>query len=463
VDHPLFLRELLRPSGRTVARITSIATRRLSSGQTISFSIHQVAERERVPFAEIEQHYDRLERQMLDEFYEHVGAHRGMDYLHWNMRDINYGFAALEQRHRVLGGTPVVIDEERKFDLSRLFIDIYGVSYIGHAPRSRRRQALRALAALRLVARVRHPGTGRLPPCRCRCRPGRRVERRSCHLFRLQLKPAPKETKTADVRVDPKAAPVETDGGLATLSALRAAERALALAGGDADVIGASINVGDQTRKLTFLKAGPEKEIYNQHGLQTPVSAYQLMAGTVIAASLITGLNSDLPGFVIAQVTEHVYDTVTGRFLLIPQGSRLIGKYDNIVAFGQERALVVWQRIILPDGSSIVIDNLPATDTGGYAGLADEVDLHKWKLLKGVALATVLGVGSELAFGSGDSDLVKALQQTTQATTNRAGQRLIERNLNVQPTITVRPGWPLRVIVHRDLLFRRPYRGTASK
>jgi type IV secretion system protein TrbI len=163
------------------------------------------------------------------------------------------------------------------------------------------------------------------------------------------------------------------------------------------------------------------------------------MAGTVIAASLVTGLNSDLPGFVIAQVTEHVYDTVSGRFLLIPQGSRLVGKYDSIVAFGQERALVVWQRIILPDGSSIVIDNLPATDTGGYAGLADQVDLHTWKMLKGVALATVLGVGSELAFGSGDNDLVKALQQSTQSTTNRAGQRLVERNLNVQPTITSAP------------------------
>jgi type IV secretion system protein VirB10 len=288
--------------------------------------------------------------------------------------------------------------------------------------------------------------------------------RESGVFFRLQLKPPPKETKTTDVRVEPvpKAPPVETEGGLATLSALRAADRALALAGGDTDLIGASISTADQTRKLTFLKAGPEKEIYNPHGLQTPVSAYQLMAGTVIAASLITGLNSDLPGFVIAQVTEHVYDTVTGRFLLIPQGSRLVGKYDNIVAFGQERALVVWQRIILPDGSSIVIDNLPATDTGGYAGLADAVDLHTWKLLKGVALATVLGVGSELAFGSSDSDLVKALQQSTQSTTNRAGQRLIERNLNVQPTITVRPGWPLRIIVHKDLVVRA-YRGVASK
>jgi type IV secretion system protein VirB10 len=289
--------------------------------------------------------------------------------------------------------------------------------------------------------------------------------RESGVFFRLQLKAPPaKEIVTKEVKADPvpRADPAATDGGRATLTALRAADRALALSGGDTDLIGASVNTADQTRKLTFLKAGLEKDVYNQHGLQTPVSAYQLMAGTVISASLVTGLNSDLPGFVIAHVTEHVYDTVSGRFLLIPQGSRLIGKYDNIVAFGQERALVVWQRIILPDGSSIVIDNLPATDTGGYAGLADEVDLHTWKLLKGVALATVLGVGSELAFGSSDSDLIKALQQSTQSTTNRAGQRLVERNLNVQPTITVRPGWPLRVIVHRDIVLRA-YRGTASQ
>src|SRR5262249_49844319 len=199
--------------------------------------------------------------------------------------------------------------------------------------------------------------------------------------------------------------------------------------------------ISEQVRKLSFLKSGPDKETYNPHALQRPASPYQLMAGTVIAASLVTGLNSDLPGFVIAQVTENVYDTVSGRHLPIPQGSRLLGRYDNVVAFGQERALVVWQRIVLPDGSSIVIDNLPATDTGGYAGLADALDLHTWKLLKGIALATVLGIGSQLAFGSTDSDLVKALRESTQSTTNRAGQRLVERNLNVQPTITVRPGW----------------------
>jgi type IV secretory pathway VirB10-like protein len=283
--------------------------------------------------------------------------------------------------------------------------------------------------------------------------------RKSPVFFRLQLKAPPKETVTADVRPEPPLPPTPTvaDGGLTALSALRAAERAVALAGGDLDALGGGTS--DQTRKLTFLKSGPEKDIYNPHALQTPASPYQLMAGTVIAASLITGLNSGLPGFVIAQVTENVFDTVSGRHLLIPQGARLVGKYDNIVAFGQERALVVWQRIILPNGTSIVIDNLPATDTGGYAGLADQVDFHTWKLLKGVALATVLGVGSELTFDSSDSDLVRALQQSTQATTNRAGQRLIERQINVQPTITVRPGWPLRVIVHKDILLR-PYRGS---
>ena len=279
--------------------------------------------------------------------------------------------------------------------------------------------------------------------------------RESQVFFRLALKAQPREAPAAEVRPDaiPRPSPIAADGDLTTLSALRAAERARAIAAGDLDSL-ANDNTPDQTRKLSFLKSRPEKDIYNPHGLQRPASPYQLMAGTIIAASMVSGLNSDLPGFVIAQVTEHVYDTVSGRFLLIPQGSRLVGKYDNVIAFGQERALVVWQRIILPDGTSMVIDNLPATDTGGYAGLADEVDLHTWKLLKGIALATVLGVSSQLAFGSSDSDLVKALQQSTQSTTNRAGQRLVERNLNVQPTITVRPGWPLRVIVHKDLIFR---------
>jgi len=228
----------------------------------------------------------------------------------------------------------------------------------------------------------------------------------------------------------------------------------VARAAGDADLTASQVT--EPTRKAAFLKAGAEKDIYNPHALQRPLSPHQLMAGTVIAASLISGLNSDLPGFVIAQVTEHVYDSVSGRSLLIPQGSRLIGRYDNVVAFVQNRALVVWQRLIRPDGSSVLIDNLPATDASGYAGLADSIDLHTFKLLKGVALATLLGVGSELALGGSDNSLVKALQQAMQTTGNRAGQRLIERQLDVGPTLTVRPGWPLRVIVHKDIVLA-PY------
>lgn len=216
----------------------------------------------------------------------------------------------------------------------------------------------------------------------------------------------------------------------------------------------------NQQRKIDFMGQQASGGIYNPHTLQTPASPWQVMAGSVIAASLITGLNSDLPGMVVAQVTEPVFDTVTGHILLIPQGSRLIGAYDSVVAFGQRRALLVWQRIILPDGSSIQIDNLPATDTAGYAGLADKVDFHTWQLLKGVALSTLLGVGTEISFGSDENDLVRAIRQSTQQSANEAGQRIVTKNLNIQPTITIRPGWPLRVIVHKDIIFSRPWAGT---
>ncbi|RUU06471.1 TrbI/VirB10 family protein [Mesorhizobium sp. USDA-HM6] len=214
----------------------------------------------------------------------------------------------------------------------------------------------------------------------------------------------------------------------------------------------------NQQRKLDFLSQRSTSGIYNPHALQTPASPYQLMAGSVIAASLITGINSDLPGLVVAQVTENVHDTVNDSILLIPQGSRLIGAYDSVVAFGQKRALLVWQRIVLPDGSSIEIDNLPATDTAGYAGLEDKVDFHTWQLIKGVALATLLGVGTELSLGDNESDLVKAIRESAQQNVSRAGQRITEKNLNIQPTIVVRPGWPLRVIVHKDIVLR-PYAG----
>lgn len=212
-----------------------------------------------------------------------------------------------------------------------------------------------------------------------------------------------------------------------------------------------------QQRKIDFASRNATDGIYDGHRLQTPASPYEVMAGSIISASLITGVDSDLPGMVIAQVTENVFDTVTGRILLIPQGSRLIGQYDSVVAYGQKRALLVWQRIILPDGSSIQIDNLPATDTAGYSGLQDKVDFHTWRLLKGVALSTLLGIGTQISIGSDQSDLIRAIRESAQQATSETGGRIVMKQLDVQPTLKVRPGWPLRLIVHKDLVFSKPW------
>lgn len=212
-----------------------------------------------------------------------------------------------------------------------------------------------------------------------------------------------------------------------------------------------------QARKAAPVGRANDGADTNPHALTELASPWTLQAGSIIAASLITGLNSDLPGLVTAQVTENVYDSVSGQSLLIPQGSRLIGRYDSDIAFGQSRALVVWQRIIRPDGSSIRIDNVPATDAQGYAGLADRVDRHGWQLLKGVVLSTLLGVGSELSFGGSESDLVRALRESAQQGGARAGDQLVARSLGIPPTLRVRPGWPLRVVVHSDIVLR-PWR-----
>jgi len=214
------------------------------------------------------------------------------------------------------------------------------------------------------------------------------------------------------------------------------------------------------TRKEQFAAAREAGGDLNSGGLVAPMSPNSLLAGSVIAASLITGLNSDLPGLVTAQVTQNVFDTVTGNILLVPQGARLIGKYDSVVAFGQRRALVIWQRLILPDGISVRLENMPATDAAGYAGLADKVDFHTWTLLKGVAIATMLGVGSEMSI-SGESDLVQAIRESAQSNTARAGDQITQRNLDIQPTITIRPGAPVRVLVTRDLILA-PWRVKGS-
>jgi type IV secretion system protein VirB10 len=187
-----------------------------------------------------------------------------------------------------------------------------------------------------------------------------------------------------------------------------------------------------------------------------------VQAGTVIPGALITGIRSDLPGQITAQVTENVFDTPSGRFLLIPQGARLIGIYDSQVATGQSRVLLVWTRLIMPNGRSIVLERQQGADPSGYAGLEDEVDNH-WKQLIGSALlSTLLSVGSEVNEGANtntnNASIVQALRQGFGNSMSQTGQQLVRQQMNIQPTLTIRPGFPVRVIVNRDLVLEL-YRG----
>lgn len=214
-----------------------------------------------------------------------------------------------------------------------------------------------------------------------------------------------------------------------------------------------------QDSKEAFLAKAGDGATRNPGSLQLPASPYQVMTGTIIPAALLTGINSDLPGQVIANVTEAVYDTATGKHLLIPQGSRLIGRYDSQVAFGQRRVLLVWTRLILPDASSVALDRLPGIDPAGYAGLEDGVDWHWDRILAGAALSTLLGVGAELATPESRTDgnrILIATREGAQDTVNQVGQEITKRNMSIQPTLTIRPGFPMRVMVSKDLVLR-PY------
>jgi type IV secretory pathway VirB10-like protein len=214
-----------------------------------------------------------------------------------------------------------------------------------------------------------------------------------------------------------------------------------------------------QDQKEAFLSKAGSAQTRNSGSLQLPSSPYQVMAGTVIAAALVTGIKSDLPGDVIATVTEPVYDTATGKFLLIPQGARLLGKYNSQVSYGQSRTQVVWMRVVLPDTSSFQLDNLVGSDPSGYAGLEDGVDWHWDRLLAGAAMTTLLGIGAELAAPENRQEgnrVIIAGRDGLQDSVNQVGQELTRRNMNIQPTLTSRPGLPVRIIVNRDLVLR-PY------
>lgn len=221
-----------------------------------------------------------------------------------------------------------------------------------------------------------------------------------------------------------------------------------------------SFTQNGQDRKLAFVNASVDRRMTAPDRLARPASPFIVQAGTVIPAALITGIRSDLPGQITAQVTENVYDSPTGRARLVPQGARLIGVYDSQVAHGQSRVLLVWTRLIMPNGRSIVLERQQGADASGYSGLEDQVDNHWEELFKAALLSTILGVGSELGSGAdtgNNTAILQALRLGAANSMNQAGQQVVRRNLNIQPTLTIRPGFPVRVMVNRDLVLE-PYR-----
>lgn len=213
-----------------------------------------------------------------------------------------------------------------------------------------------------------------------------------------------------------------------------------------------------QDRQLAFLGQTPDKRTVAPDRVVAPASANVLQAGAVIPAALITGIRSDVPGQITAQVTQNVYDSPTGRILLVPQGTRIIGQYDSGVGFGQRRVLLVWNRLIMPDGRSIVLERQPGASAEGYAGLEDGVDFHWGEMLKAAALSTLLSIGAEAGTSQNESSLVQALRSGASNSISQTGQQIVSRQLGIAPTLTIRPGFPVRVMVTRDLVLE-PYGG----
>jgi len=217
-----------------------------------------------------------------------------------------------------------------------------------------------------------------------------------------------------------------------------------------------------QREKRSFYNdetAQKEPATYVKHTVKDPLSPYEVMAGTVLPAVLITGIDSDLPGQVIAQIRENVYDTATGRYLLIPQGTRVIGTYDNMISWSQDRVMQIWSRLVFPDGSSILLDGMPGADLSGKSGLGDEVNYHYAKLTYAVLLSAFMSMGATSYGGNVDGyypTLRQQLGMGVGADLNRAGQKVVDRQLNVAPTIQVRPGFKFTVMVNKDLILR-PY------
>jgi type IV secretion system protein VirB10 len=269
----------------------------------------------------------------------------------------------------------------------------------------------------------------------------------------------------AGTRVDFDTAPVSGAGGATAASPAvldPAAEFQRTLAGAAAQLgaatQGQARDPNQESQKKAFLQqAHPTGAL--SHRRQSPASPYEIKTGTVIPAVMVSGISSDLPGILTAQVAQHVWDTATGGHLLIPQGTRLYGTYDSQVAYGQKRVLVAWTRLIFPDASTLELDTMPGADPAGYAGFKDKVDRHLLRILGGAVLMSVIGAGFQMSQPDADRESPTPQQQAAAQLAQELAQvsrEQIGREMDVQPTLVIRPGYRFNVMVNQDITLE-PY------
>lgn len=228
-------------------------------------------------------------------------------------------------------------------------------------------------------------------------------------------------------------------------------------------LLGQNVDQNGQTSKEDFFNQHIKDLGYLQNQVVPQLSRYELKRGSVIPATMITGLNSDLPGRISAQVSQNVYDSATGYRLLIPQGTKLFGRYDSKVSFGQERVLVVWTDLIFPNGATLQIGGMSGTDTEGYGGFKDKVDRHLWRTFGSAALVAIIGTGIDMSMPESSTLATQdtasdAARRNFAESFGRVAEQTVSKNLNVQPTIRIRPGYKFNVLVDQDIIFPAAYR-----
>lgn len=239
-------------------------------------------------------------------------------------------------------------------------------------------------------------------------------------------------------------------------------------AGAHSEAMSHDNNENEQSEKKAFVHMNDKAhDIYLSSSLQNPITPYELQAGAIIPAILITGINSDLPGQITGQVRSNVYDSISGKHVLIPQGAKLTGLYDSQVAYGQERVLVIWRRVIFPNGQSMDLEGMPGIDLSGYGGFKDRVNNHYGKLAGSVLLMTVLGAGAQLSQPQNSNNSVDTNPTVAQTIAQSMGTNVVNtaslltnKNINLQPTLEIQPGYEFNVSVTKDMVFPAAYQSS---